>query len=118
MPKPTELRNPNSELVYRLRLAERLFAEVTDCSFQGPFGPACDPLAIEDMLRLNNELPVPGSLEEIESLIPKIQEVLAKCGSEQVRTTPPASIAGFMRAAFQQSERPYRPTADELLLLD
>src|SRR5262249_31622802 len=105
---------------YRLRLCEGLHREIAFRQGTRDRELGTDDgvrFSVEDMLRLKNALPFPQSEEEMDGMEKAIREALAGCESEVARAIPVGSIAHHMRLAFQASQRPYRATLDEMVLL-
>lgn len=108
---------PIPERIYRLRLCEGIFREVTFRGAQAQYRSENDPGVVEDMLRLKDGLPMPNSEEHVKSLEGEIRAMLESCQSELVREIPVANLAHYMLMAYRASLQPYWPTSDELVLL-
>jgi hypothetical protein len=118
MPNTLNSNDPMAHRVYRLRLLEGIYREISFRSSAYSNGHASNGAGceIDDMLRLKDALPLLKSEEQAERIGKQIQAVLANCESQLVREIPPGNIAHFMRMAHRQSLRPYCPTDDELVL--
>lgn len=105
-----------TEAIYRLRLMEAIYREMQIRAARTEDG-RWEPGAIEDLVRLKSELPMPEDEAQVDGFGPEIRRSLASSRSELVRDIPFGNLAHHMRMAFRQSQQPYRPTLDEMMPL-